>query len=204
MLDHDEDLIARIARHLQQPVGFDTAVDARVMRRVAELPRHSPAGPVGRAWRWLTRSRPLQVSPLAGLALAAGIAAIAFFAAGPLRPGTLADRSAPGSPSVLASSGGVVLAHQTGRRVVQFVLFAPGASSVTLVGDFNDWDRVATPLQASHAGAMWSITVPLAPGRYRYAFVVDGTRWLADPGASSPAASDDDFGDRNSVVTVGT
>jgi len=43
--------------------------------------------------------------------------------------------------------------------------------------------------------------VPLAPGRYRYAFLVDGSRWLADPAA--PRARDDEFGTPSSVVTVG-
>ncbi len=43
--------------------------------------------------------------------------------------------------------------------------------------------------------------MPLAPGRYQYAFVVDGRRFVADPAA--PRAVDDDFGQPSSVVTVG-
>jgi hypothetical protein len=42
--------------------------------------------------------------------------------------------------------------------------------------------------------------VKLAPGRYRYAFVLDGARWIADPGA--PRAGGDDFGVESSVATV--
>jgi 1,4-alpha-glucan branching enzyme len=83
---------------------------------------------------------------------------------------------------------------------VQFVVVAPGAGSVALVGDFNDWDSTATPMHATRNGGLWSITLPLAPGRYRYAFLVNGSRWLPDPAA--PRAQDD-FDAPSSVVTVG-
>jgi hypothetical protein len=82
----------------------------------------------------------------------------------------------------------------------QFVLLAPRAASVALVGDFNDWDPARTPLRTSREG-LWETVVPLAPGRYRYAFLVNGRDWRADPAA--PAALDDEFGTPSSVVTVG-
>ena len=81
----------------------------------------------------------------------------------------------------------------------QFVLVAPQAASVSLVGDFNDWDPARSPMQTAHG--VWATVVPLAPGRYRYAFLVNGSEWRADPGA--PAARDDEFGTPSSVVTVG-
>lgn len=81
----------------------------------------------------------------------------------------------------------------------QFVLVAPQAASVSLVGDFNDWDPARSPMQTAHG--VWATVVPLAPGRYRYAFLVNGSEWRADPGA--PAAKDDEFGTPSSVVTVG-
>jgi hypothetical protein len=81
----------------------------------------------------------------------------------------------------------------------QFVLVAPQAASVALVGDFNDWDPARAPMHA--ARGVWATMIPLAPGRYRYAFLVNGVEWRADPGA--PAARDDDFGTPSSVVTVG-
>lgn len=82
----------------------------------------------------------------------------------------------------------------------QFVLVAPRAASVALVGDFNDWDPARTPMRTSHDG-LWATVVPLAPGRYRYAFLINGSEWRADP--SAPAALDDEFGTPSSVVTVG-
>lgn len=86
-----------------------------------------------------------------------------------------------------------------GTRTVEFVLRAAADSAVTLVGDFNDWDPRATPLHPA-AGGVWTVTVPLRPGRYRYTFIVDGTRWRRDPAA--PRALEDDFGTPTSVITV--
>ena len=71
---------------------------------------------------------------------------------------------------------------------------------MALVGDFNDWDPTRTPMQTARDG-MWAAIVPLAPGRYRYAFLVNGSEWRADP--SAPTATDDEFGTPSSVVTVG-
>lgn len=80
---------------------------------------------------------------------------------------------------------------------VTFALSAPAAASVAVVGDFNDWDPRAIPLERNRS--QWTVTLQLKPGRYRYSFVVDGTRWQADPG-SPPAL--DEFGTPTSVVTV--
>src|SRR5712671_6908064 len=82
---------------------------------------------------------------------------------------------------------------------LQFVFVAPQAASVALVGDFNDWDPARSPMQT--ADGVWATVVRLAPGRYRYAFLINGVEWRADPGA--PAAKDDEFGTPSSVITVG-
>ncbi len=87
----------------------------------------------------------------------------------------------------------------TSADAFQFVLVAPQAASVSLVGDFNDWDPARAPMQT--AQGVWATVVRLAPGRYRYAFLVNGVEWRADPGA--PSARDDEFGTPSSVVTVG-
>lgn len=202
MPEHNDELIDRIAAHLRQAAAAPLAPDfaARVMRQVESLPRHRRGGAAA-ALRWFIRPRTLQVSPLGGLAVAAGLGAFILIAGAR----TLGRPSGDDHLMVTRPSApGLVLAGSGARRVVQFVLFAPGAKSVTLVGDFNDWDRTLTPLQVTHPGGVWSVSVPLPPGRHRYAFVVDGTRWLADPAAPPPStAADDDYGDPNSIVTVG-
>ena len=185
MFERDDDTLtdvtARVAASLKAAVRLDPAFDARVMAHVTALPAHRPGGSLGRVWSWLRRPRTFALSPLAGLAAAAGVAAIVFVAA---RSATKAVPTAAGD-----------------RTPVEFLLVAPRAASVMLVGDFNDWTASATPLHTAAAGGLWAVTVPLAPGRYRYAFVVDGKRWQPDP--SAPPAPDDEFGSPSSVVTVG-
>ena len=79
------------------------------------------------------------------------------------------------------------------------MLVAPSATRVALVGEFNDWDATATPM-ARAAGGAWHVALPLANGRHVYAFVVDGSSWVADPQA--PLAPERWFGARNSVLLV--
>jgi hypothetical protein len=81
---------------------------------------------------------------------------------------------------------------------VQFVLVAPDANTVSLVGDFNHWDARAAPLRQGDGG-VWSVVLPLAKGAFSYSFVVNGDDWRADPMA--PTAPDD-FGRPSSVVYV--
>ncbi|HEV8264372.1 MAG TPA: isoamylase early set domain-containing protein [Gemmatimonadales bacterium] len=117
--------------------------------------------------------------------------------------GTVWRWVAPLAGLAVAATVLVAVARSAGPSTqdLQFVLVAPQAATVSLVGDFNDWDAARTPMRPLRAdGPVWSAVVPLAPGRYHYAFLVNGSRWLADPAA--PAASDDGFGAPSSVVTV--
>lgn len=179
-----DELITRIADELRAPVMLAPGFDARVM---AEVRR--PAGRWRAAARWWTEPR-LRLSPLVGLAWAAGVAGVVLLGARALPHGT---RGA----GTLQDAG---LAPEAGQ-VVQFVLVAPRAASVALVGDFNDWDPGRTPLHPAATG-VWSVNVPLQPGQHQYAFVVDGKDWRPDPAA--PRAVTDDFGSPNSVITVGS
>ena len=177
MFEGGRDVVDQIVARLRRPVRIDPSLDARVMERIAALATPRRASSLAAAWRWLTEPRHVALSPLGGLAVAAGLVALAL-----LFP-TLARRP---SPTI---------------RDLQFVLVAPQATTVSLIGDFNDWDAARTPMRlARGSGAEWTAVVPLSPGRYRYAFLVNGSLWLADPAA--PAALDNDYGDGSSVVTV--
>jgi 1,4-alpha-glucan branching enzyme len=81
---------------------------------------------------------------------------------------------------------------------VRLVFHAPEAHDVAVAGSFNDWSPAAAPL-ARLDGGIWTITLALRPGQHQYAFVVDGRRWVPDPGAP---AVEDGFGRRNSVLAI--
>lgn len=108
----------------------------------------------------------------------------------------LGRESAP-APSPRPSAGAAREAPS--GILVRLVLIEPNARSVALVGDFNGWDPARTQLSPGEGGT-WTATLPLSPGRYHYMFLVDGTRWLADPLAAETSA--DGFGARNSVIDV--
>lgn len=81
---------------------------------------------------------------------------------------------------------------------VLFVADAPGASTVHLAGDFNNWSPEATPMMRANENAFKAL-LPLAPGRYCYRLVVDG-QWLNDP--HNTYVESNPFGELNSVVEV--
>jgi len=62
-----------------------------------------------------------------------------------------------------------------------FAVWAPNAASVSVVGDFNDWDPRAHPLQGSDAG-VWSARVPEAkPGTvYKFHIVSRNAGYRVD------------------------
>ena len=90
-------------------------------------------------------------------------------------------------------------ALQEAPHKVQFVLDAPRASSVTVVGDFNAWDGTRTPLERDSTTGVWTALVDIHPGRHVYAFLVDGTLTL-DPHAQGITRNDK--GERVSLVPV--
>jgi len=79
---------------------------------------------------------------------------------------------------------------------VQFALELPGAQSVALAGDFNNWDAGTAKLVNNNG--VWSIDLKVKPGRYQYAFVIDGKKWIADPRSEQYVESG--FGSKNSIL----
>jgi AMP-activated protein kinase-like protein len=83
---------------------------------------------------------------------------------------------------------------------VRFRFRAPEARSVSVVGDWNGWSKDRNPLRGPFKGGVWEATVPLKPGIWRYAFVVDGV-WQPPPDA--PRTEGDGFGGIRGVLDVG-
>ena len=71
-------------------------------------------------------------------------------------------------------------AHDRGDGTVTFALWAPWKKSVSLIGDFNNWDPAADPLSVDQNG-LWWIEKSLDPGTYAYQFVIDGETVIGDP-----------------------
>jgi 1,4-alpha-glucan branching enzyme len=79
------------------------------------------------------------------------------------------------------------------------------ATALFLAGSFNNWNSKSTPMTRDNRGH-WTVSLPLAPGRYEYKFVVDG-EWCCEPGCTykevhCPHCTMNEFGTMNRVVEV--
>lgn len=80
--------------------------------------------------------------------------------------------------------------------LVEFSMNMPDAKSISLVGDFNGWDSESVKLTESKG--LWTAKLKVKPGRYQYAFVIDGNKWMPDP--NSKMYVDSGFGTKNSIL----
>ncbi len=91
-------------------------------------------------------------------------------------------------------------ARKDGFLSVTFELPPVEASRAALCGDFNDWAHDANPMRQRKDG-VFATTLRLAPGEYRFRYLVDGERWMNDWNADR--YDHNEFGSENSVVIVG-
>ena len=196
-----------VIRELRRPLVTDGLARQRLMQRI-----RATAAPSVRRRRSSWRAR-YGLASLTGLAAAAGFGLMVTFGAsrvglgggmvaveapvrdtirGVVEGGTLLMTlgSAPASVSPYIDAGSPTdslrsLLLRDTLRLVRFVMVAPAATRLALVGDFNGWDRRATPMLAvAESTGTWEATVALRGGAHRYAFVQDDSQWVADPGAS--------------------
>ena len=203
MTDIERDhVLRRAVQTLRQLPASDTnairrVVEAAAAERVlpaADEPSHAtvPARRERRRWR------------LAGFAgLVAAAALVGFVVRGSVaRQATNAE-----SPSRVASNA--VLRPATNGEAdalpiaQQFVFRSGSAHRVSVVGDFNRWNSAVSPMTRSPGGDLWSVTIPIAPGRHTYAFMVDDSVFTLDPDTRAPRVRDPDLGAEGSVVIVG-
>jgi hypothetical protein len=174
--------VAAAGSRLARPT-VSAAFVAGVLERTATVAPQAPARTSRLSWLWTPHTLQWNLAQAAAvvvLAVAAGFG--------------LARTVGPRSPAIAPDGAGTPL-----PVMVRLVVLQPEARTVSAVGDFNGWDPTRTSLQQVSSG-VWSVTLPLTPGRYEYMFVVDGQRWVSDPAAVEQA--DDGFGSRNAVLEV--
>jgi hypothetical protein len=195
----DDEREMRLAGEVREALGNGPPSTPEARARIMEAVRAAGATPGAGA------ARPGWRSPGVGLLVAASIAGIiALVRARDIsyvpEPVPGIDRpTQPVAAAVPTPVRSVGAASDNAGVRVQFVLVAPDAKSVAVVGDFNDWNPSATPLES--ARGMWSSETVVTAGRHDYAFVIDGTRWIADP--SAPRAPADELGGGYSVLVAG-
>ncbi len=133
---------------------------------------------------WFIHPAQVRISPLAGALMIAAFAIVIAL------PGRLADPTLGETPGTAAAEQIVY---------VQFLLEAPAATSVALVGDFNEWQPTFA-LEDVDGDGVWTARVPVQPGVHGYMFLIDGTEWKTDPRAER--YRDDGFGNQNAILAI--
>jgi hypothetical protein len=199
--EHDNDpFIEQIAGELRRPVRIDSSFESRVMAAIDPSILARP-NKRGGSTSWLLRPRAYYFSPLAGLAVAAGIVALVTMSVLRTQPtATIVENPDDVGPAIGGPHITPVAFDSAAPLLVArpFTYINPNAKSVAVVGNFNDWDASRGGLTLTSDG-LWSGNIMLAPGRYEYQLVVDG-KWMPDPSAQHSAKSE--FGGTNSVVIV--
>ncbi len=166
----------RAALHADVPV--DARAKARLMERVREASAERPPSRQPFFGRGARHS-------IVGLAVAAGVGSVTTLSA--LLPAGH-DTDVGAKTAVIGDT--VVSTLRDTLRLVRLMFDDPGARQVAVVGDFNGWRASSTPLAQDAATHRWSATLAMRDGAHRYAFVVDGTRWVPDPSAERVRADD--------------
>jgi hypothetical protein len=169
------DRLAWVESALRRPRRATPGFSDRVLRRVraegtSRAERRPAVARLG-AWGLLPAA--------AAFIIVAGLAVRGFLNP----PVTVVDRPVPQSP----------------RVQVELELSKGDARSVAVAGDFNEWKAEGSRMTRG-ADGVWRIRLELPPGRYQYAFVIDGEQWMADPQASTVV--DSGFSGTNSVLDV--
>ena len=139
-----------------------------------------------RLLRWARTPRSLTVVPLRLVPAAAALAVLAV----------MAFHWQP-----MDRSGSLVAPDMVTHMPVALTLQLSGAHSVAVIGNFNEWHPNGYEMHRNDRSQPWSIQLQLPPGRYEYAFLVDGQKIIADPQA--PFYQDDGFGNQNGVLILG-
>jgi len=193
--DAPDPIIDRAIDELRRLPPVDPVAIRRIVTAAAEA-RVSPADEpdvVGRS-----AGRSIRIWSAIGLAAAAAVAGFFVRGAVATKPATetLAVRQVPATPVEVAAMAG-----DASPILQQFIFENAQAHRVSVVGDFNKWDRSTSPMIRSSDNATWSVIIPIVPGRHVYGYIVDDSLFTLDPRA--PKVKDVDLGTEGSVVMVG-
>jgi hypothetical protein len=197
--DHDP-MLQRAIDELRQLPPLDREAVRRVVGAAAAA-RLSPADEPVFVER-VARGRSIRVWSAIGMAAAAAV--VGFVARGEWRTNdvpsgvTTALSTTPAAPTTTLRS--TASSDADSKPILQqFVFSNATATRVSVVGDFNTWNPTSAVMTRSSDG-LWSVIVPVSPGRHIYGFMVDSVFTL-DPRA--PKVRDTDLGTEGSVVIVG-
>lgn len=203
MIDDKRDpVLDAVVSELRRTEAVNPAVVSRVVRAAVDARdddwRDDPAPAPRFGNRWRVAAVVLLSTAAAGVAgfMLRGASSRAQGSSAAVATAAAVPLEANGQMTAVSASDLESMAVPT-----QFVLESRGAHRVALVGDFNGWNPSQTPMARHDGSGLWAITIPVAPGRHLYAFMIDDSLFTLDP--RKPAAKDRDIGATASVIIVG-
>ena len=83
---------------------------------------------------------------------------------------------------------GAHASQEDGVRGARFSVWAPNASRVAVVGDFNGWDGARHPMRPIESSGVWEVFVPGAAHQHLYKFAIHDARGELLPLKADPYA----------------
>ncbi len=190
-------VLRRAVQTLQQAPAPDAAAIRRVVEAAAAQRVMPPADEpsADSASRLRSSVRRWQLVGLLSVAAAAAVIALVTRKP-PVHPTTSESNASHGAPIRAATNA----APDVVPIPEQFVFRSATARRVSVVGDFNDWNVVSSPMTRAANGDLWSVTIPIAPGRHMYGFMVNDSVFTLDPDGRVARARDPDLGVEGSVL----
>jgi 1,4-alpha-glucan branching enzyme len=97
---------------------------------------------------------------------------------------------------------GAHLIEHEGAQGVHFAVWAPNASRVSLVGDFNHWDATRHPMRHRHDIGVWEIFIPDIGEYQAYKYHVVASDGAVQPLKADPFAFASEVRPRTASITV--
>jgi len=197
--DHDP-MLQRAIDELRQLPPLDRDAVRRVVGAAAAARLNAADEPV--FVERVARGRSIRVWSAIGMAAAAAV--VGFIARGQWRTNddvaTTVSATSSAAPATTLQS---TASNDAESKPIlqQFVFDNANARRVSVVGDFNTWNPTSAVMTRSSNEGLWSVIIPVLPGRHIYGFMVDDSVFTLDPRA--PKAKDADLGTEGSVVIVG-
>lgn len=175
------DKLGRMIGRVPYPRQADPALSDRIMARLSPL----KPGVFTRIYLWSRTPKTFSLTPAFGLlALMLLVLPVAWIVR---------------SHGVIPAPGGA--SRQVAGQVPVVLHFGDaGATSVAVIGTFNNWNPKGFEMNRNPTTGGWTLRMQVTPGRHDYAFLVDGKKVLTDPNAD--LNHKDEYGNDNSVLFV--
>jgi hypothetical protein len=82
--------------------------------------------------------------------------------------------------------------------MLRFVYIDDEASSISVAGDFSNWEPIPLTEKIVNGRRVWTGLVAMSRGEHNYMFQIDGEKWVTDPMAT--VQREDGFGNKNAVI----